>query len=141
MADSKRKRDQWVGSFKKRKKPKKQEAPKVERGWSLLPWEMAELILHFATNISPQRRKEDRRAGVAVKWWGGRNYKAEEEESFIFLLSWMRGHGCQWDSSTCSSAAKGGHLEVLKWARARGCPWTEATCANAAGGGHLEVLM
>ena len=26
---------------------------------------------------------------------------------------------------TCSSAAKGGHLEVLQWARANGCPWDE----------------
>jgi hypothetical protein len=25
----------------------------------------------------------------------------------------------------CSTAARGGHLEVLQWARANGCPWDE----------------
>ena len=48
--------------------------------------------------------------------------------------------GCQWDSSTCSAAAKGGHLEVLKWARQHDCPWNSMTSKYAAQGGHLEVL-
>ena len=36
--------------------------------------------------------------------------------------------------TTCSRAAKGGHLEVLKWARENGCEWDSDTCANAQGG-------
>jgi len=63
--------------------------------------------------------------------------------AFLFAaptLKWARSEGCPWDSRTCSSAAKGGHLEVLKWARLQGCPWDSRTCANAAEGGHLEVI-
>jgi hypothetical protein len=31
-------------------------------------------------------------------------------------LQWARANGCPWDASTCSNAARGGHLDVLQWA-------------------------
>ena len=43
-------------------------------------------------------------------------------------LKVLRANGTPWDESTCSSAAKGGHLEVLQWLRTKGCPWDEGTC-------------
>ena len=59
-------------------------------------------------------------------------------------LDMLRGlcyHGCSRDAaSTCSAAARGGHLAVLQWARANGCPWDAWTCAYAARDGHLAVL-
>ena len=42
--------------------------------------------------------------------------------------------------STCTNAARGGHLDVLQWARANRCRWDHLTCACAARAGHLEVL-
>ena len=50
---------------------------------------------------------------------------------------------CPWDVSTCSAAARWGHLEVLMWLRSQDppCPWDESMCSAAAEGGHLEVLM
>jgi hypothetical protein len=51
--------------------------------------------------------------------------------------------GCPWSPSTCSAAARHGHLAVLQWARAQqpSCTWDEGTCRAAAGGGHLAVLQ
>jgi hypothetical protein len=51
--------------------------------------------------------------------------------------------GCPWNLSTCTAAARAGHLAVLQWARAQQppCPWSERTCIAAAGGGHLAVLQ
>ena len=57
----------------------------------------------------------------------------------IFFNLPRRGQG-EWNSSTCSSAAKNGHLDVLKWARENGCEWDSWTCSNAAKNGHLDVL-
>jgi hypothetical protein len=87
----------------------------------------------------------------------------------VARLAWARENGCQWDSSTCAAAARGGnlevlelvwehsgcegdvetcaeaarggHLDVLRWAREQGIPWDWRTCVNAARGGHLEVLQ
>ena len=42
--------------------------------------------------------------------------------------------------STCTYAARDGHLEVLRWARRNGCPWNEWTISAAAREGHLETL-
>ena len=39
-----------------------------------------------------------------------------------FSLKWARENRCQWNEDTCSSAARGEHLDVLKWARENGCP-------------------
>ena len=49
---------------------------------------------------------------------------------------------CRWNASSCSAAARGGHLDLLKWMRSQKppCPWDKWTCAAAAKGGHLEVL-
>src|SRR3984885_15425533 len=59
---------------------------------------------------------------------------------YLNIIQWARENGCDWDSLTCSYAAKGGHLEVLKWAHENGCHWNYRTCSSAAQGGHLEVL-
>jgi len=56
------------------------------------------------------------------------------------MLKWARENGCPWDESTCSPAAKSGHLEVLKWVRENGCSWSQDTCSQAVENGHLEVL-
>ena len=48
---------------------------------------------------------------------------------------------CEWNETTCSEAAYGGHLEVLQWARANGCEWNALTCSYAAQGGHLGMLQ
>ena len=56
------------------------------------------------------------------------------------VLKWARQAGCEWDADTCSEAARGGHLDVLKWARQAGCEWDADTCSDAARGGHLDVL-
>ena len=52
----------------------------------------------------------------------------------------LRADGCPWDWSTCSAAAKGGHLEVLQWARANGCPWHEKELHIAAENGHEAMV-
>src|SRR5580658_9215216 len=59
---------------------------------------------------------------------------------YLNIIQWARENGCDWDSSTCSDAARGDHLEVLKWARGNGCDWNSLTCSYAAQGGYLEVL-
>ena len=56
------------------------------------------------------------------------------------VLEWLRENECPWDKNTCE-AASGGHLEVPMWARENDCPWDENTCKEAACGGHLEVLQ
>ena len=61
-------------------------------------------------------------------------------DGHLEVLRWARRNGCPWDWRTCSAAATGGHLEVLQWARQNGCPWNSYTCEGAALGGHLEVL-
>ena len=32
-------------------------------------------------------------------------------------------------------------VPVLQWALVKGCPWDQDTCTSAARGGHLEVLQ
>jgi len=59
------------------------------------------------------------------------------------VLKWAMEHDCPLDESNggvCSSAARGGHLEVLRWAREHGCPWSEQTAILAAELGHTDVL-
>jgi len=58
----------------------------------------------------------------------------------MHLLQWARAHGCPWDSGTCTFAAMSGFLDMLTWARQHHCPWDERTCKHAVDGGHLEVL-
>lgn len=53
------------------------------------------------------------------------------------VLQWLRSIGCPWDSYTCSSAANGGHLDVLTWARENGCPWNASTLCRAH---HFELF-
>ena len=57
------------------------------------------------------------------------------------VLEWLRENECPWDKNTCEEAAYSGHLEVLQWARENGCPWKEDTCWSAAQGGQLEALQ
>ena len=46
-----------------------------------------------------------------------------------------------WDKTTCSWAARGGHLDLVKWLRVKGCPWGTWVSSAAARGGQLEVLQ
>ena len=50
---------------------------------------------------------------------------------------------CAWGTAVCTTAARGGHLEVLEWARQQQppCAWGTSVCEAAARGGHLEVLQ
>ena len=36
----------------------------------------------------------------------------------------------------CCDIAKEGYLEILKWARSNGCDWNSNTCSSAARNGH-----
>ena len=38
----------------------------------------------------------------------------------VATLAYARTHGAQWETHTCSLAARGGHLAVLQWLRANG---------------------
>ena len=54
------------------------------------------------------------------------------------VFTYAHENGCPWDETTCSNAAKFGHLECLKYAHENGCPWDETTCFNAAENDHPE---
>ena len=41
----------------------------------------------------------------------------------------------------CALAAGAGSVGALAWLRERGCGWHKTTCSSAARGGHLEVLQ
>lgn len=56
-------------------------------------------------------------------------------------LKLVRNSGCEWDSETCSAAARCGHVHILKYARGNGCEWNTNTCSNAARRGHLATLQ
>ena len=49
-------------------------------------------------------------------------------------------HGCEWDASACSEAAKRGHLYCLMYLQQHGYEWDETACSAAAAGGCLECL-
>lgn len=57
------------------------------------------------------------------------------------IVRWLHEHGCAWNESVCSAAARFGHLEVLQWLRARDCPWNMWCLNNAAWGGHDDVIV
>ena len=88
--------------------------------------------------VSPERFKWARANGCP---WIESTCSIAAREGHLEALQWARANGCPWKSETSTLAAKGGHLEVLQWARANGCPWDWATCRAAAGGGHLDVLQ
>lgn len=50
-------------------------------------------------------------------------------------------YDCPWTITTCSMAAKYGHLLVLKWLRKKRCRWNSKTCAMAALNGHSDILI
>ena len=72
--------------------------------------------------------------------WNGRTCSSAARGGHLDVLKWLRANGCPWNDLTCKAAARGGHLDVLKWLRANGCPWNEWTCHVAAFVGHLDVL-
>jgi len=59
----------------------------------------------------------------------------------LLQLSWLRAHGCDWNSDTNRAAAGSGHLGVLRWAFTNGCPWDSSVCEAAALGGDVPVLQ
>ncbi len=68
--------------------------------------------------------------------WGRTTCSEAARQGHLDLLRWARAQGCPWDENTCAQAARGGHLGLLQWARAQGCPWDENTCSQAARGDH-----
>src|SRR5690348_2395377 len=54
------------------------------------------------------------------------------------LLKFIYQFGNPFRNEICNVAASFGSLEVLKWAKKNGCPLDEYTCSSAAKGGHLE---
>ncbi|CAM9101337.1 unnamed protein product [Chrysoparadoxa australica] len=60
----------------------------------------------------------------------------------VDICTKLRELGCPWDSSVCSAAARGGHVNVMRmllqgpWP----CPVDEWSCSGAAAGGHLPML-
>ena len=73
--------------------------------------------------------------------WNSNTCSAAARYGHLNCLIWAREHGCPWNESTCSSAAQGGHLNCLIWAREHECPWNEYTCTVAAYGGHLDCFV
>ena len=67
--------------------------------------------------------------------------EAAERGCLSTLRSLHRRGRAELTVNLCTSAAKGGQLEVLEWLRENECPWDKNTCKEAASGGHLEVLM
>ena len=57
------------------------------------------------------------------------------------MLQWARANGCDWDWSTCSVAAEGGHIAVLQWARANGCEWDRVDCLDMAPAETREWIL
>ena len=55
-------------------------------------------------------------------------------------LKYLREHGCAWDKSACSAAARGGHSECLKYLHTHGCPGNKRASEAAAGGDVMECL-
>ena len=55
-------------------------------------------------------------------------------------LKYLREKRCPWNESTCSGAARGGHLECLKYAHEKGCPWDDETRTAAESYNHLGCM-
>ena len=72
----------------------------------------------FGDKVLPAATRTRQRATLSAK----QQVEKDEVVDFIFFLPHplgKRGQG-EWDSLTCSYAAKNGHLHVLKWARENG---------------------
>ena len=60
----------------------------------------------------------------------------------VRLLKWARvNNRNNWSVSTCSNAARNGHLPALQYLHENGCPWNKWTCKYVADVGHLPVLQ
>ena len=59
----------------------------------------------------------------------------------IHVLKWAREHGCAWDESTFSAAAKSGNIKLLQWLYDQNCPRSDSwTFWAAAKYGHKHVI-
>ena len=56
-------------------------------------------------------------------------------------LQYLHENGCPWNSKTCHYAAEHGHLPVLKYLHENGCHWNSYSCSYAAANGHLPALQ
>jgi hypothetical protein len=65
------------------------------------------------------------------------------------VMRWACSQGCRVTASTCTAAARGGHIEMLRFIASGETGrseqtavdmWTAKACLEAAGAGHLEVL-
>ena len=60
----------------------------------------------------------------------------------VRLLKWARvNNRNNWSVSTCSNAARNGHLPALQYLHENGCPWDQWACCQAAVNGHLPALQ
>ena len=41
----------------------------------------------------------------------------------LHVLKYLCDNGCPWGESTCTIAAKEGHLDILQWLHVNGYPW------------------
>ena len=60
----------------------------------------------------------------------------------LHAIIWMRERGWNLDARACANAADGGYLEVLQYLRSgyTPCKWDNSTCTLAAKSGHLRIL-
>ena len=85
-----------------------------------------------------------------VLWMRERNCSMTERTTaaaahggWLAILQYLRSGAfpCPWDASTCTMAARHGHLRVLRWAMEQGCPSTFSTWSAAALKGHVHILQ
>ena len=124
--------------------------------WFILPEEIAEAILLFATG-QPEDLSYSRVTFIVCQFvcrqWRAllprrisglfRYFIADAAKmGSLSLVQWAKRNGCNWSRGrdACANAARGGFLEILKWMQEHGCSWDRFTCSQAALGGHLEVL-
>jgi hypothetical protein len=72
--------------------------------------------------------------------WSNSTCTAAAKGGHLECLQFAYKHGFHWNMLTCSAAAIGGHLGCLQYAHEHGCPWDAITTYSAAKGGHLDCL-
>ena len=61
-------------------------------------------------------------------------------EGQLEILKWLRSEGCPWDAWTTWAAARAGDLPCLQFARENGCPWDARTFTAGVEGGSTDCL-
>jgi hypothetical protein len=67
--------------------------------------------------------------------------RAAASKGHTAMCKYWRSQQCAWDMRTSSAAARCGHVDLLRWFVNNGCPYrTSELCTSAAKGGSVEVL-